>query len=93
MYTSTVWYPVLKSDVDVLESVQRQYTKSIRSMCDLTYLKRLDELNTLTVANQRTFADMVLIFKCVQELINCSAADLGIFPIDSITRGSSWRLQ
>ena len=63
MYASTAWNPVLKSDMDVLESVQRQYTKLIRGMCDLTYLDHLYELNALTVANQHIFADMV--FTCV----------------------------
>ena len=93
MYASTAWNPVLKSDVDVLESAQRQYTKLIKGMCDLTFLERLNEHDALTVANQHTFAGMVFIFKCVHKLINCSAADLSIFSLDSITRGSGCQLQ
>ena len=93
MYASTAWNPVLKSDMDVLESVQRQYTKLIRGMCDLTYLDHLYELNALTVANQHIFADVVFTCKCVHKLVNCFAADLGAFPLDSITRGSGCRLR
>ena len=58
-YASTAWNPVLQSDVDELESIQWRYTKSIRGIGDLTYLERLHELNALTVANQRIFADFV----------------------------------
>ena len=86
MYASMAWNPVLKNGVDVLESVQWRYTKLIRGMCDLTYVEHLNELNALTEADQRTFADVVF-------MINCFAADLSIFPFDSITRGSRCRLQ
>ena len=92
MYALTAWNHVLKSDINVLESVQRRYTKSIKGMYDLTYLEPLNELNVLTVATQRV-ADMVFIFKYVHKLINCSAADLSIFPLASITRDSGCRLQ
>ena len=40
-----------------------------------------------------SFADMVFTFKYVHKLVNCSAADLGIFPLNSITWGNSCRLR
>ena len=62
-------------------------------MCDLIYVERLNKINALTVANQHTFADTVFIVNFIHKRINCSAAGLGMFPLDSITRGSGCRLQ
>ena len=62
-------------------------------MCDLIYLERLNKINALIVANQHTFADTVFIFNFIHKLINCSAADLGMFPLDSITRDNGCQLQ
>ena len=82
---------MLKSNTDVSENVQRRYTESIRGVGDLTYLERLHELDALTVANQRIFADIIFILKYVHKLIDCSTAALEICPFYSITRSSGCR--
>ena len=64
----------------------------LSDMGDLTYLERLHEPNALTVANQCFLPDVVFTFKVIHKLVNCSAADLGIFPLDLITRGSGCRM-
>ena len=44
-YCSPVWSPVYKSDILLIESVQRQFTKKLFGLRDLSHTQRLDELN------------------------------------------------
>jgi hypothetical protein len=58
MFCALSWAPCLLRDIDVIEKVQRRYTKTIHGLHDLPYDKRLQELGALTLANRRTYADM-----------------------------------
>ena len=44
-YNSVVWSPSLKKDIDLIEKVQRRFTKRLFGLKDLTYKERLVRLN------------------------------------------------
>ena len=92
MYLSQAWHPKLKRDVNLLEKVQRRFTKAIKGLRDLTYVERLRELQALTIANRMIYADMVFIHKCLHGKVNVAASDLGLFPRSSNTRADGRRL-
>ena len=87
MWPAFQLYPFLKHDVHIL------YTKAIWGMREILYAERLHALNTLFVANQRSYADMVLVYKCVHRLVNISTADVGLVPLISNTRGCGYCLK
>ena len=43
-YSNSVWNPYLKNDINRLEKVQKNYTKRIQGMMDLSYQQRLEIL-------------------------------------------------
>ena len=63
--------------IDELESVPRRFSKWLTGMCDLTYEQRLKELKSLSLASERTKADLVMAYKCLHGLIDV-IADLGL---------------
>ncbi len=93
MYALSAWNLALQKDIDILERVQKRFTKCIHGMQELSYLERLRKLDALTVANRRTFADMVFIFKCLHGLVNFPPTELGLAIVTSVTRGEGTRLR
>ena len=62
MYASPLWSPSLAKDAEIIERVQRRFSKYLRGMRNLSYKKRLNTLNALTLKNRRILADMVLTY-------------------------------
>jgi len=66
-YASPVWSPRLISDVNVIERVQRRYTKSVFSRCygalaaTTSYLERASALKLETLELRRARADMYFV--------------------------------
>ena len=91
-YCSSAWSPSLIKNIKHIEQVQRRFTKSMPNMRDLTYEERLTKLGALSPADRRMYNDMVLTFKALHGLINCTAEDLGLTVMQTITRGGGIRL-
>ena len=92
MYCSQAWNPVLVYDSNLIEKVQRRYTKSIAGLRQLSYGDRLKSLSALSLRNRRLYADLVFAYKAVHGLFNCQASDFGLHMVTSSTRGSGTRL-
>ena len=52
----------------------------------------LYELNTLTLANKRIYADMIFTYKCLNSQINFPMTKFGFRVKASITRSNSYQL-
>jgi hypothetical protein len=78
MYCSSVWSPALKRDIQLIEGIQRRYTKCISGLSE----------------NKRLSADMMIVHKCLysQDKIQCSLADLGLSLMNANTRGGHTHL-
>jgi len=50
-YNCVIWSPSLKRDIDLIEKVQRRFTKRLRGLKDLSYTERLLRLNIPIVWN------------------------------------------
>ena len=57
------WSPYQKTDIDVLERVQRAVTKHIHGMKGLTYEQRLAKLKWTTLRERRERGDAILIYQ------------------------------
>ena len=55
----------------------------------MSYADRLRELGALSLQNNRLFADLILVYKCIHQLMCCFADDLGLRLIMSNTRGAN----
>ena len=93
MYCSPAWNPVAIGKINLIEKVQRRYTKRIGELRHLSYNDRLRSLGVLSLRDRRSYADMVYIYKALHGLVNFPSADMGLIPASSTTRGLSNRLR
>jgi hypothetical protein len=67
-YNSIVWNPYLVHLINLLESVQRRFTKRIPSISNFTYAERLAYLNLDTLELRRLRFDLVFYYKVFNHL-------------------------
>ena len=58
-----VWRPYLRVDVNMLEKVERRFTKQIPEIKHLEYFKRLEMLNLTTLETRRPRYDLIEVLK------------------------------
>jgi ribonuclease P/MRP protein subunit RPP40 len=62
-YNTIVWNPCAKNLIDLIESVQRNFTKRIPSLTSLTYAERIATLNLETLELRRLRFDLIFYYK------------------------------
>jgi hypothetical protein len=67
-YNSVVWSPSLLYLIEVLESVQRSFSKRLPSLSSLTYAERLAVLNLETLELRRLRFDLIFYYKVFNHL-------------------------
>ena len=67
-YASSVWNPHLLKHINVLERVQRHFTKRITVLRNLSYEERLACLDVDTLECRRLKADLILYYKIMHNL-------------------------
>ena len=89
MYCAPAWCSYLQRDIDLVERVQRHFTKRISGLKSLSYKDRLQILNVMSLRDLRAYADMVVTYKS----FNCNMAEgFGLSRVISCTRGNGIRL-
>ena len=87
-YCSVIWNPTSKGLSDLVEKVQRRYTKRIPRMSGYSYEERLRILGLPTLANRRAYFDAALVCKLLQSRLPVDSSKLGI---NIISRGDRSR--
>jgi hypothetical protein len=90
-YCSPVWNPCLVGEIILLESVQRAFTKRLSCCQNLTYSDRLRYCGLDSLERRRLIADLVLLFKILNNLIDIDLGD-SISLCSGVTRGHSLKL-
>jgi len=67
-YASQVWNPSYKIDINLLENVQRRYTKRIPGFFNLSYPDRLARLNLYSLELRRLHLDLIYTYKLLHGL-------------------------
>ncbi len=70
-YATQVWTPHLKKDIDLVESIQRRYTKRIPGLQTASYPDGLACLNLDSLEYQRIYFDLVMVYKLLYGLVDC----------------------
>lgn len=91
-YCSSVWSPVYKSDIELIERVQRGFTKRLRGLKYLTYSERLSYLKAETLELRRLKTDLLLIYKIIHKLVALNFDDFFAFNNFTVTRGHDFKL-
>ena len=90
-YASCVWSPYYKKDVDLLEDVQRKFTKFLPGFYDKSYAERLSLLSMQTLEERRIHMDLILVYEINHKLVDIPFDKFFEFNT-SRTRGHSYKL-
>ena len=91
-YCSSIWSPVYQHDIAKIESVQRRFTKRLPGLKAKSYTERLELLSLQTLERRRLQADLVMLFKIKNGLIDINFNDLFINQQNSGTRGHDFKI-
>ena len=91
-YASSVWSPVRKPGVEIIERVQRRATKMLPGMADL-YEERLKKLDLPTLVFRRMRGDIIQVYKYFHELYDVEHEDILPRSENINTRGHHLKLK
>ena len=60
-YNSVIWSPSLIKDIDLIEQVQKRFTKRLRCLDGVAYTDRLQRLNLPSLELRRLHLDLVFV--------------------------------
>ena len=67
-YSNSVWNPYLKSDINRIEKVQKNYTKRLQGMNGLSYHQRLERLKLPSLEYRRVRGDLIEVYKITHNI-------------------------
>jgi hypothetical protein len=70
-YNSPVWSPHFVKDVNLIERVQKFFTKNLSNLSDMPYKQRLAILGQPTLLCRREYADLILLYKILHGFVDC----------------------
>jgi len=91
-YCSCVWSPHLKNSIYKVESVQRNFTKRLRGLSNLSYSDRLSTLNLPSLELRRLRIDLIWCYKILFGVVDMPVDDFFEFSAAKHTRGHSYKL-
>ena len=93
-YASEIWSPQYLKDIDMIESVQRQFTRRIPKMRNrnLSYTERLSKLDLESLEMRRIKMDLVMIYKMLHGIVDLNFEDFFTLNNDSRTRNNGYKI-
>ena len=95
-YATPVWSPHFKQDVDLIEGVQRAFTRKLFFICNLPYAsygERLRLLGLQRLELRRPHYDLCLMYKLTHGLLNCHLRHAISLAPRAGLRGHRYKLQ
>ena len=92
-YCSVVWCPYYVKDIEVLERVQRRFTRILPIYRGLPYSKRLEKYNLKSLFARRLLSDLICVFKIIHGFTSFDKSDFFDFDVDPRTRGHNYKLK
>jgi hypothetical protein len=91
-YNSVTWSPYLKRDIEMIEKVQRRFTKRLKGLATLTYDQRLDHLNLPSLELRRLHIDLAWCYNIVFGLVDTPSEEFFSMCKLPMTRGHAYKL-
>ena len=92
-YANSVWDPSLRSQINLLEAVQRKFTRHILEVKHFPYEERLKRLNLPSLEYRRFRGDLIQVYKIAHKHYDRpSVNSLFRFQKNSRLRGHSFKL-
>lgn len=92
-YANCVWSPRLRKHIDLIESIQRKFTKRIIGLGDLEYEERLRKLRLPSLEYRRLRGDMIEVYKITHDFYDPPTVATLLTPFsENTTRGHNFKL-
>ena len=91
-YATSIWSPVYKKDIIQIENVQRRATRLVSNLKHLTYPERLKTLGLPTLECRRGRADMIQVYKILNNIDKVDKKSLFKMSTYQATRGHSQKI-
>ena len=91
-YTSSIWSPMQIGLIDMIESVQRQFTKRILVLQELSYSERLTALNVKSLEYRRLCLDLYLLYKIIFGMCDVDLNSILLLRGTVPTRGHRYKV-
>jgi len=91
-YASCVWSPCNSHFINMIESVQRNFTKKLSGMKNLSYSDRLSVLAIDSLEKRRLKSDLCMYYKILNAHIDLNVKDYFLFARTTCTRGHNFKL-
>ena len=91
-YCSVVWSPHLIKDIELLESVQRRFTKRLPGLWNVEYTQRLKAVGLERLDVRRVRFDLIMAYKIIFGLVRVDSSQFFTPSHNTATRGHSYKL-
>ena len=92
-YCASAWSPHYVKDGELLERVQRRFSRMVPGLRGLEYEKRLERLGLMTLGERRNRADLIELFRISKGLSAISLESFFELDTSGRTRGHSLKLR
>ncbi|KAF2361543.1 Protein of unknown function DUF4817 [Trinorchestia longiramus] len=86
-YAVQLWSPTLRKDINKMEKIRRKATKMIPELCNLSYERRLQRLELISLEQRKLRGQLIETFKYLNGLNNVTLE--GLFEKDGNVRTKS----
>ena len=66
-YCCPLWNPTKIGDIQLIENVQKQFTRKVKGMCDFDYWERLEKLKLLSLQRRRERYSIIHVWKMLND--------------------------
>ena len=91
-YGAVIYMPHYMYLIDAIEKMQRNFTKKLPSLCNMTYLQRLNACNIEFLEERRIKIDLIWMYKILYNLISINLGNNIKLYVNSNTRGNMNKL-
>ena len=92
-YGNPIWSPYLRKNIDLVENVQRHFTKCIIGVKDIEYSERMRLLNLPSLEYRRLRGDLIETYKICNNIYDpATTSNLFVFNSYDKTRSNSLKL-
>ena len=91
-YANAVWCPYKRMHIDIIEKIQRHYTKRVEGMKDMSYSERLEAMRLPSLEFRRLRGDLIETFKMTHNLYDPITTSSLLTLSQSNTRNNSYKL-
>jgi hypothetical protein len=91
-YASEVWSPHFVRDIELLERVQRLFTRRLPGFSVFSYEERLRRLNLASLKDRRIHRDLIMVFKILKGYVRVDSDEFFQLSPNRSTRGNDCKL-